>query len=115
MAASPRGGGCCPAIEGSSSRSAPPWLIGAFPFSPRTVRQACDPGVLRFPPVRVDPRWQQRPAHDGANAGDEHAPVRLGQEPLAPQGPAGSPHLPTFEVALFRRVWAQRGGASSFL
>ena len=55
--------------------------------------QARDPGVLRLAPVRADPRRQQRPAHDGADAGDEHAAVRLGQEPPAPQGPAGSPDL----------------------
>ena len=57
-------------------------------------RQARDPGLLRLAPLRADPRREPRPAHDGADAGAEHAAVRLGQEPPAAQGAAGAADLP---------------------
>ena len=57
-------------------------------------RQARDPGVLRLAPCRADPRRQPRPAHDGADAGAEHAAIRLGEEPAAPQAAAGPADLP---------------------
>ena len=56
--------------------------------------QARDPGLLRLAPLRADPRRQPRPADDGADAGAEHAAVRLGQEPAAAQGAAGAADLP---------------------
>ena len=55
--------------------------------------QARHPGLLRLAAIRIDPRPQQRPAHDGADARSEYAAVRLGQEPPAAQGAAGAAHL----------------------
>ena len=68
-----------------------PGRLGAgVPRHPAPVgllrRQARDPGLLRLAPLRADPRQQPRPAHDGADAGAEHAAVRLGEEPAAAQG-----------------------------
>ena len=57
-------------------------------------RQARHPGVHRIAALRADPRQEQRQDHDGADAGPEHAPVRLGEEPSAPQAAAGAADLP---------------------
>src|SRR6266699_2533894 len=44
-------------------------------------REACDPGIHRVASLRAAPRPQRRARVDGAVAGDEHAAIRLGEEP----------------------------------
>ena len=89
-----------------------PGRLGArLPRHPAAVgllrRQARHPGLHRLAALRADPRRQQRPGDDGADAGAEHAAVRLGEEPAAAQGAAGAADLP----ARGRRRGDRLGGA----
>ena len=68
--------------------------------------QARDPGLPRLAAGRAVRRRQQRAGHDGADAGAEHAAVRVGAVPAAAQGAAGRADLP----ARGRRSCGRVGG-----
>ena len=56
-------------------------------------RQARDGGLHGFATLRAHSPRQPRSSDRGAPAGDEHAAVRLGQEPAAEQGATRAAHL----------------------
>jgi hypothetical protein len=51
--------------------------------------------IHRFPPLRTDPRQEQRAGHDGPDARFEHATIRLGEKPAQARGATCPTNFPT--------------------
>ena len=81
--------------------------LSRHPAAERLLRrQARDPGLPRVAAHRAHARRQQRPRHDGADAGGQHSAVRLGAVTAAQPGATRAADLPAGGCRARRAVYA---------